>query len=90
MKIAKVEVVEPDELNAGNYSWALIHTDEGITGLGKSKAQWTTEADGVRVYFLSYYGRVLDRTEQIPATPHTRLDICQGRGLENRWAILTT
>ncbi|MFT5089705.1 MAG: hypothetical protein ACI8PG_004077 [Planctomycetota bacterium] len=79
--------MEPDELNAGNYNWALIHTDEGITGLGKSKAQWTTEADGVRVYFLSYYDRVLDRTEQIPAT---RLGICQGRGLENGWAILTT
>jgi|TARA_B110000495_G_C22934368_1_gene546332 hypothetical protein len=87
MKIAKVKVVEPDELNAGNYNWALIHTDEGITELGKFKAQWTTEADGVRVYFLSYYGRVLDRTEQIPATP---LGICQGRGLENLWAILTT
>ena len=36
MKVTKVEVVEPDEQNSGNYYWALIHTDEGITGLGET------------------------------------------------------
>ena len=36
MKITKVEVVEPNEENASNYYWVLIHTDEGITGLGET------------------------------------------------------
>ena len=36
MKITKVEVVEPDEKNSANYYWVLIHTDEGITGLGET------------------------------------------------------
>jgi len=36
MKITKVEVVEPDEKNAYHYYWVLIHTDEGITGLGET------------------------------------------------------
>ena len=36
MKITKVEVVEPDEQNGEHYYWALIHTDEGITGLGET------------------------------------------------------
>ncbi|MBI4529960.1 MAG: mandelate racemase/muconate lactonizing enzyme family protein, partial [Candidatus Latescibacteria bacterium] len=36
MKITKVEVVEPDEENPGRYDWVLIHTDEGITGLGET------------------------------------------------------
>jgi galactonate dehydratase len=36
MKITQVEVVEPDEKNSANYYWVLIHTDEGITGLGET------------------------------------------------------
>jgi galactonate dehydratase len=36
MTITAVEVVEPDERNVGNYYWVLIHTDEGITGLGET------------------------------------------------------
>ena len=36
MKITQVEVVEPDEENPGHYYWVLIHTDEGITGLGET------------------------------------------------------
>ena len=36
MKITEVEVVEPNEENAGYYYWVLIHTDEGITGLGET------------------------------------------------------
>lgn len=36
MKITAVEIVEPDEQNVGNYYWVLLHTDEGITGLGET------------------------------------------------------
>ncbi|MFH1006841.1 MAG: mandelate racemase/muconate lactonizing enzyme family protein [Candidatus Latescibacterota bacterium] len=36
MKITQVEVVEPDEKNEAHYYWVLIHTDEGITGLGET------------------------------------------------------
>ena len=36
MKITQVEVVEPNDENASNYYWVLIHTDEGITGLGET------------------------------------------------------
>ena len=36
MKITQVEVVEPDGRNPGYYYWVLLHTDEGITGLGET------------------------------------------------------
>ena len=54
------DVIRPGGLYA--LQWC-VHFDWDAGKI--EKAQWTTEADGVRVDFLSYYDRVLDRTEQI-------------------------
>ena len=39
-----------------HFDWDISHVD---------KAQWTTERDGIKVDFTSYYDQIIDRTEQL-------------------------